>query len=215
MKIGILGSGTVGRQLGLGFIKSGHEVRIGSRNPEKLKDWQQQAGAKGSLGSVADAASFGEIIVLATHWENDATKNAIEMADRKNFAAKIVIDVTNPLDFSVKGAPPKLAVAYPHSGGLIIQGWLPDSKVVKAFNIIGSHYMTSPKLEEGMATMFICGDDKAANDKVAGMAHKWGWEVIDIGGIGESYLLEALAMIWIKYGFLNNYWMHGFRLMMK
>jgi hypothetical protein len=216
MKIGILGSGTVGQQLGLGFLKAGHEVKIGTRNPEKLRDWQNQAGEKGSVGSFTEAAAFGEMIVLATKWAGDAAMKAVESAGKKNFRDKIVIDVTNPLDFGAAGQPPKTAVAYPDSAGAIVQSWLPDSKVVKAFNIINAHYMADPKFEEGPPTLFICGDDKAANDQVAKIASEWGWQdVIDIGGIQESYLLEGLAMLWIRYGFANNYWKHAFRLMRK
>jgi hypothetical protein len=215
MKIGILGSGMVGQQLGLGLIRSGHLVKIGTRNPDKLKDWQKQAGEKVSVGSLAEAAAFGEIIILATKWADEATLKAIDSADRNNFKGKIVIDVTNPLEPDGQGKPPKPGVGYPDSAGAIIQKRLPDSKVVKAFNIIGAHYMANPKLEEGMATMFICGDDKGANDLVAKIASDWGWDVIDIGGIRESYLLEALAMLWIRYGFLNNYWKHAFKLLRK
>src|SRR5919108_3932530 len=143
MKIGILGSGDVGRRLGDGFIELGHLVKIGSRDPNKkdILQWVSNHGGeegKASSGSFTEAASFAELVVLATLW--DGIPNAIEMADQKNFAGKIVIDVTNPLDFS-KGMPPRLAVGHTDSGGETIQRMLPQSKIVKAFNIVGNPHM--------------------------------------------------------------------------
>jgi predicted dinucleotide-binding enzyme len=215
MKIGIIGSGTVGQHLGLGFLKSGHEVMIGTRSPEKLGDWKKQAGEKASAGSFAEAAKFGEILVLATRWQDDATRKAIQMAGSMNFAGKVVIDVTNPLEFGTQGEAPKLAVAYPDSAGKLVQGWVQDAKVVKAFNIITATRMANPHLQEGTADLFIAGDDRGAKEAVAKIASDWGWPVTDMGGISQAYLLEALAMIWICYGFANKTWSHGFKLLRK
>lgn len=213
MRVGIIGSGTVGQQLGLGFLKSGYEVKLGTRNPAKLNDWLKQAGEKASVGSFKDAAEFGEIVVVATRWADGAAQQAILMADKRNFAGKVVIDVTNPLTSGGENQPPKLAVGFPDSAGAIIQGWLPDSRVVKAFNIITAYYMANPKLKEGTPDMFIAGNDPPAKKTVTDIANKWGWQVYDIGGIEQSYLLEALAMLWVRYGVLNNYWKHAFKLL--
>jgi predicted dinucleotide-binding enzyme len=208
MKIGILGSGTVGQTLGEGFSRLGHEVMIGSRDPAKLAGYQH-----GKAGTFEQAAFFGDVLVLATHWEKGATQNAIELAGKDNFSGKIVIDVTNPLDFSA-GAP-TMDVAYPQSAGMLIQDWLPDAKVVKAFNIITAQYMTNPRLAEGKPDLFIAGNPDA-KAFVKETALKWGWESVhDIGGIDQSYLLEALAMLWIRFGFLNSHWTHGFKLLKK
>jgi predicted dinucleotide-binding enzyme len=127
MKIGILGSGDVGLRLGDGFIELGHSVKIGSRDPNKkdISQWASNHGGeegKASSGSFAEAASFAELIVLATLW--NGTANAIIMADQKNFTGKVVVDVTNPLDFS-KDMPPRLAVGHTDSGGETIQRILP------------------------------------------------------------------------------------------
>ena len=211
-KIGIIGSGTVGQQLGLGFLKSGYEVKIGTRDPEKLKDWLKKAGNSASVGSLKETASFGEIIIICTMWAG--TENAINLADKENFKNKIVIDVTNPLVFEENEAP-KLALSYPNSAGATIQKWLPNSKVVKAFNIVTASYMTNPKLEEGKPDMFIAGNDKEAKKIVSGIISKFGWTVHDLGDINQAYLLEALAMIWITYGFLNNHFTHSFKLLNK
>ena len=218
MKIGILGSGDVGRRLGDGFIELGHTVKIGSRDPNKkdIAQWvSNHSGEEGkaSSGSFAEAAAFAEQLVLATLW--DGIPNVIKIADQKNFVGKIVIDVTNPLDFS-KGMPPRLAVGHTDSGGETIQRMLPKSKLVKAFNIVGNPHMVHPDFPGGPPTMFICGNDeeskKIVTDKIL---TPFGWETIDIGGIEGSRLLESLAMLWITYYFRTNTGNHAFKLLRK
>lgn len=213
MKIGILGSGNVGQQLANGFLRTGHEIKIGTRDAVKLNDWLKTSEAKAGVGSFGEAANFGDAIVLATSWAG--TENAITLAGKVNFKNKIVIDVTNPLDFS-NGNLPKLDSALGHSAGEKIQSWLPDSKVVKAFNTISAFIMVNPKLEDGNPDLVIAGNDPAAKSTVAGFAKGFGWQnVIDIGDISQSYLLEAFAMLWIVFGFKNNHWTHAFKLLMK
>ncbi len=211
-KIGIIGSGTVGQTLASGFLKSGYEVKIGTRDKSKLNEWVGKAGDKASVGSLQETAEFAELIVLCT--KGTAYEEAISLAGKNNFENKIVIDVTNPLLFEEKG--PKLGIGYPDSFGANIQKLLPSSKVVKAFNTVPAHYMCNPKLEEGTPDLFIAGNDINAKKAVTEIASKWGWtSVIDIGDIEQSYLLEALAMIWISYGVKNNYWMHAWKLLKK
>src|SRR5919109_1943857 len=108
MNIGIIGSGDVGQRLADGFIATGHAIKIGTRSPEKVASWAAKQRNKTTAVSFADTAAFGEIVVIATLLEG--TPSAIRMAGEKNFAGKVVIDVTNPLDFS-KGVPPVLAIA--------------------------------------------------------------------------------------------------------
>ena len=213
MKIGILGSGMVAQQLGFGFLKSGYDVMLGTRNPAKLNDWKTKAGDKAFVGSFQDAAGFGEIIFVATYWADDATQNAINMGGMENFKGKIVVDVTNPLQFDKEGEAPKPAIGYPWSGGALIQSWLADSKVVKAFNTITANYMANPKLKEGVPDMFFAGNDPEAKKVVMDIAISWGWNVVDCGDIEQSYLLEALALLWIRYGFMNKHWKHAFKLL--
>lgn len=213
MKIGIIGSGTVGQQLGLGFIRLGHEVRIGTRETSKLNGWQKEAGEKGTAGSFSEAAKFGEIIVLATLWEG--AESAIALAGKENFSNKILIDVTNPLDFSA-GVPPKLKSSQGKSGGEKIQDLLQGAKVVKAFNTISAYIMCNPKREEGMPDLFIAGNDEDAKKKVRSFAKEWGWNsIIDIGDISKAFLLEAFAQLWIEIGFKFNNWTHAFKLLKK
>ena len=212
MKIGILGSGEVGQKLGEGFIAIGHSVKIGTRSPEKLSDWAAKHEGKASVGSFSDAASFGEIVALATSWEGTAA--ALQMAGAGNFTGKVVIDVTNPLDFS-KGMPPRLAVGRDDSAGETMQRLLPGARVVKAFNIVGNTHMFRPDFPGGPPTMFICSNDGGAKTQATEILDAFGWETIDIGGIEMSRLLEPLAMLWIMYYFKTGTGNHAFKLLRK
>jgi predicted dinucleotide-binding enzyme len=216
MKIGIIGSGDVGQKLADGFIELGHSVRIGSRDPNqsKITEWINKHGKENaSSGTFADTAVFGEIIVLATLWTG--TPEAIQLANPQNLANKVVIDVTNPLDFS-KGMPPTLDIGHTDSAGETIQRMLPDSKVVKSFNIVGNPHMIHPDFPGGKPTMFICGNDEGAKKIVINdILSKFGWETIDIGGIEGSRLLEPLALLWILHYFRTGSGDHAFKLLRK
>jgi 8-hydroxy-5-deazaflavin:NADPH oxidoreductase len=217
MKIGILGSGEVGRRLAGGCINLGHHVMIGTRNPakEEIQQWIDKTKHKENafVGSFAEAASFGELIIISTLWEG--TQNAINLAIPSNFNDKIVIDTTNPLEFA-KDMPPKLSLGYDRSAGEVIQSLLPNSKVVKAFNIVGNPHMVYPDFQGGPPTMFICGNFKDANNQVVEkLLTPFGWESIDLGGIEQSRLLEPLAMLWINYYIQTGSGNHAFKLLMK
>jgi len=217
MKIGILGSGDVGRRLAAGCIDLGHHVMIGTRNPvkEEIQKWIDNTKHKENafVGSFAEAASFGELIIISTLW--GGTENAINMATSSNFNDKIVVDTTNPLEFA-KDMPPKLSIGYDNSAGEVIQSLLPNSKVVKAFNIVGNPHMVHPNFSGGPPTMFICGNFKdAKNQVVEKLLTPFGWESIDIGGIEQSRLLEPLAMLWITYYIQTGSGNHAFRLLKK
>jgi len=214
MKVGVLGSGEVGQVLGTGFIKYGHEVKMGTRDPqqEKVKNWVAKNGNRASSGTFAEAALFGELVVLATY--GAATENAIKLAGPKYFSGKVVIETTNPLDFS-KGVPPMLSVGLTDSLGEQIQRLLPEAKVVKAFSIVGNAHMVNPQFPGGPPDMFICGKDEKAKEKVTRILKDFGWPVIDIGGMEGARYLEPLAMVWILYGFKTNTWNHAFKLLRK
>ena len=214
MKIGILGTGDVGQALGIGFANLGHDVKMGSRDPnqEKVKAWVNKAGAKASAGTFAEAAAFGELAVLCTIWTG--AENAIQLAGPNNLNGKVVIDTTNPLDFS-GGVPPKLAVGHTDSAGEQVQRWLPHSRVVKAFNIVGSAHMFKPEFPGGPPDMFICGNDDQAKATVTDLLKAFGWSVIDIGGIECARYLEPLAMVWIRHFFRVNSVNHAFKLLRK
>ncbi len=220
MKIGIIGSGEVARKLGRGLIDLGHPVMIGTRNENKpeLAEWINEPSKKGSeikafVGKFAEAASFGDLIIISSSW--DGTENAIKMADTSNFKGKVVIDTTNPLDFS-KGMPPRLSVGHTDSAGEIIQRTLLDSKIVKVFNIVGNPHMVNPDFPHGPPTMFVCGNFVEAKEMVTQhILTPFGWETVDIGGIEGARLLEPLAMLWITYYFKTGTGNHAFKLLRK
>jgi hypothetical protein len=212
-RVGVLGTGEVGRRLAAGFVSRGHVVMIGSRDPDKpgLDDWVSGDGAGVEVGTFAEAAGQGELLVLAVL--GNAAEEAIAAAGPANFAGKVVIDATNPLDFS-GGFPPKLSITGDDSLGERVQNALPDAKVVKAFNIIGSPYFVDPSFREGQPTMLIAGDDEAAKRTVGDMLADFGWrDVIDIGGIEGARELEAICIAWVKIGGARGAWDHGFKLL--
>lgn len=214
MKIGIVGSGSVGQALGTGFAALGHDVTIGTRSPDadKLKLWARETGSKATIAGMGEAARFGDLAVLATAWSG--TENAIKLADPKNLAGKVVIDVTNPLSVA-QDRPPTLALGWNDSGGEQVQRWLPRAQVVKAFNIVGNVHMFRPQFPGGPPDMFICGNAAAAKTTVTDIVKAFGWSVIDIGGIEGARYLEPLAMLWITHGFRTNSWNHAFKLLRK
>ena len=212
MKIGILGSGEVGKALARGFLAHGHQVRIGSREPEKLRDFVESAGANISAGTFAETAEFGELIVLALL--GVATDAALRLAGPTNFAGKVVIDATNPLDFS-GGMPPKLFIGTTDSLGERIQRWLPDAQVVKAFNTVGNAFFVNPDFPGGPPDMFIVGNHDDAKQVVADICRRFGWGVIDLGGIDASRYLEPMCMVWVLHGARSGSWNHAFKMLHK
>ena len=223
MKVGIIGSGDVGRRLADGLLDLGHQVKIGTRDTSKKEiiewiDKHKKGGDKesenASVGDFADAASFGDgLIVLCTSW--NGTSNAIRMANPSNMTGKVVIDTINPLDFT-QGLPPRMAVGVTDSAGETNQRLLPGSKVVKAFNIVGNPHMVHPDFPGGPPTMFICGNDEQAKKMVTeSILTPFGWETIDIGGIEGARLLEPLAMLWITHYFRTGTGDHAFKLLKK
>ncbi len=215
MKIGILGTGDVGQALGRGFAQAGHDVKLGARDKanEKAHAWAAKVGARASHGTFADAAAFGEVIVLATLWSG--TGNALELAGKDNCKGKVVIDATNPLDFS-QGMPPRLALGHTDSGGEQVQRWLPGARVVKAFNTVGNAHMVKPDFPGGPPDLFICGNDDAAKKTVTELVAGLGWpSTIDIGGIDGARLLEPMCILWVAYGIRSGSWNHAFKLLRK
>jgi len=210
MKVGIIGSGDVGKSLGKGFIAAGHQVKIGSRSPEKLNDWAKSAGA--STGTFEEVARFGEVIALVTL--GAAAEEALRLAGQKNFDGKVVLDVTNPLKIE-PGKPPSLFVGGTDSLGERVQKWVPRAKVVKAFNTVGNAFFYKPQLPGGPPDMFLCGNDDAAKKIVGQVCDAFGWGVIDIGGIDGARHLEPMCIVWVLHGIRSGSWTHAFKLLHK
>jgi 8-hydroxy-5-deazaflavin:NADPH oxidoreductase len=212
-RVGVLGSGEVGRRLAAGFAGRGHSVMLGTRDPSKpeLREWLSGEGAGIEAGTFAQTAAHGELLVLAVL--GTAAEQALADAGLGNFSGKVVIDATNPLDFS-GGFPPKLAISGEDSLGERIQRAIREAKVVKAFNTIGSAYFIDPSFREGKPTMLIAGDDEDAKRTVRDVLADFGWpDPIDLGGIEGSRELEAICIAWVKIGGARGAWDHGFKVL--
>lgn len=211
MKVGVLGSGDVAKTLAGGFIKHGHEVMVGSRTPGKLKDWGEQNKAA-KTGSFAEAAAFGEVVVLAV--KGLAAAEALRLAGAKNLDGKTVIDATNPIADAapVNGVLP-FFTDLKESLMEKLQAEFPKAHLVKAFNSVGAVRMINPEFKGGKPTMFICGNDEAAKQAVRGILDQFGWETADMGAAEAARAIEPLCMLWCIPGFVRNEWMHAFKLL--
>jgi len=211
MRVGVLGSGVVGQTLAGGFLKHGHEVMIGSREPAKLEDWvRQHPGVH--AGTPQETAAFGELAVLAV--KGTAAAAMLGIAGALNLAGKAVIDATNPID----DAPPvagvlKFFTSLDESLMERLQNELPQSHFVKAFNSVGSARMVDPKFAEGRPTMVICGNDHGAKVLAAGILDQFGWDTEDMGEAAAARAIEPLCMLWCIPGFRHNQWSHAFKLL--
>jgi len=211
MKVGVLGSGDVAKTLASGFLKHGHEVMMGTREPTKLKEWAGK-NPKGKVGSFGDAASFGGLVVLAV--KGSASAEALRAAGASSLSGKPVIDATNP----IADAPPVngvLRVFTSLDEALVerLQREFAGAKFVKAFNSVGNSCMVNPEFQGGKPTMFICGNDEAAKKTVKGILDQFGWETADMGKVEAARAIEPLCMLWCIPGFLRNEWSHAFKLL--
>lgn len=199
MKIGILGTGMVGETIGTKLVSIGHDVKIGSRSAtsEKAVAWAGKAGARASHGTFADAASAGEIVINCTR--GDGSLDALRAAGAHNLRGKILIDISNPLDFS-RGMPPTLFVVNDDSLGERIQRELPDTRVVKTLNTVTASVMVDPGKLGGDHDLFMCGNDAEAKATVRRYLHEWfGWNsVIDLGDISTARGTESYLPLWIR-----------------
>jgi 8-hydroxy-5-deazaflavin:NADPH oxidoreductase len=198
-RVGIIGSGPVGRALGLGFCSRGYQVMIGSREPgqEELQRWIGQTQGGGATGTFSEAASFAEeVAVFAIRWSGAPTAAALTGA--ANLAGKIVIDTTNPV--ASFGDSAGLAIGCSDSAAEQVQRWFPTARVVKCFNTPSPSYMVDPDWPEGRGEMFICGNDPAARAAVGAIAEDFGWHCIDIGELHGSRLIEPMAILRMEAG---------------
>lgn len=210
MNVGILGSGDVAKALAAGFLRHGHRVTMGTRAPAKLSEWAA-ANSGARVASFSDAASFGEVVVLAV--KGSAASQALRAAGAGNLDGKPVIDTTNP----IADAPPvngvlKFFTDLDESLMERLQKEFPGARFVKAFNSVGNPFMVDPKFEGGRATMFLCGNDDAAKKIVTGILDQFGWDVADMGKAEAARAIEPLCILWCIPGFLRNEWAHAFKL---
>lgn len=214
MKIGIIGSGDVAKSLASGLLDAGYEVMIGTREPKRkdLVAWKKHQKHGLELGNTTQTAAFGEVVILAVAWH--AAEDVLSLI-RPQLSGKVVIDVTNPVVFN-GDEPPSLTVGHTISGGEIVQQSLPDSHVVKTLNFISHANMAFPKYDQGAPIMFVCGNNDSAKHQVRDILADLGWDdMLNIGGIEKSRLLEPLALLWIEYGAARNTWNHAVSMLEK
>ncbi len=210
-KIGIIGSGQVARVLGYGFLNHNYEVMLGTRDTDKLKNWKDEAGQHGHVGSFEDAAKFGDIVILAV--KGKVAAEALEAAGPQNMQQKTVIDTTNP----IADAPPENGVlkyftTMDESLMERLQTQFPEIHFVKAFNSVGSAFMVDPKFAE-KPSMFICGNNMGAKKEVTDLLDELGWETLDMGKDTSARAIEPLCMLWCIPGLQKGEWTHAFKLM--
>jgi predicted dinucleotide-binding enzyme len=212
MKVGIIGSGVVGQTLAAGFVKHGHQVEIGTRDPAKLKDWSAKHPGV-TAKSFADTAAFADVVVLAVGGE--VAQQALTLIGPKALEGKTVIDACNPIG----GGPPVngvLSFFTPQNQSLMeqLQKAYPSAHFVKAFNSVGSGQMINPNFAGGRPSMFICGNSNEAKATVAQILDQFGWDTEDMGAIEAARPIEALCMLWCIPGIGKNDWSpHAFKLL--
>jgi predicted dinucleotide-binding enzyme len=211
MKIGVLGSGEVAQVLASGFLKHGHAVMVGTRDASKLSDWAK-SNSGGRIGSFADAARFGDLVILAV--KGTASAEALRLAGADSLAGKPVVDATNP----IADSPPINGVLnfftdLNESLMERLQREFQHAKLVKAFNSVGAARMVNPTFQAGKPTMFICGNDESAKSAVKSLLDEFGWSTADMGKAEAARAIEPLCMLWCIPGFLRNEWTHAFALL--
>ena len=210
-RIGIIGSGIVAKTLGAGFLKHGYSVMLGTRQPEKLFEWQKEKGTNAKIGSFKEVGEFGELLVLAV--KGTAAKAALDLIGSEILEDKTIMDATNP----IADQPPINGVLQfftDQNGSLMeeLQGAYPKANFVKAFSSVGSAKMVNPSFET-KPSMFICGNSESAKQAVSKIVDLFGWEVEDMGSVEAARAIEPLCMLWCIPGFLDNQWTHAFKLL--
>ena len=212
-KVGIIGSGDVGKTLAKGFLKHGYQVEIGSDHTEKLAEFKRE-NPQIETATFEQAAQSGDIVVLCV--KGTVAEGIIEKVKR-HLSGKTVIDTTNP----IADAPPqngvlKFFTSLDESLMERLQKIAPDAQFVKALNSVGSGLMINPNFgDNSTPTMFICGNNEDAKKKVNEILEKFGFEIEDMGKAESARAIEPLCILWCIPGFLRNEWTHAFKLLKK
>lgn len=213
-RVGVIGSGVVGETLADGFLRHGYEVMRGTRDPAKLAGWAGRQGSKALVGSMAETAKFGDLVVLAV--KGTGAESALELCGAENLDGKTVIDTTNP----IAAAPPENGVLRFFTtldDSLLerLERKAPGAHFVKAFSCVGNALMVNPDLPGGPPTMFYCGRDETAKREVEAILRQFGHEPEDMGGAEAARAIEPICILWCIPGFLRNDWVHAYRVLRK
>jgi predicted dinucleotide-binding enzyme len=215
MKAGVIGSGAVGRVLATAFLKEGFNTMLSSRNSDKpeLLQWKE-SNPSGVTGSFAEAAAFGDILVLAV--KGTMASAALSLCDPASLQHKLIIDATNPI---ADAAPVDGVLTYftdlQESLMEQLQRAHPQARFVKAFSCVGNAMMYQPNYNGVRPTMFICGNDADSRKQVSQILDRFGWETADMGVAAAARFIEPLAGLWCIRGFRQNEWTHAFHLLRK
>jgi predicted dinucleotide-binding enzyme len=198
MRIAVLGTGAVGRNVGGRLAELGHEVTLGTRDPEATRareDYEEVPGA--GLATFADAARDADLVVNATN--GGATLAVLALAGAETLAGKVLVDLSNPLDFS-RGMPPTLLVKDTDSLAEQVQRAYPDTRVVKTLNTMNNALMVHPEtLAGGDHTTFVAGDDAEAKAVVTGLLAELGHrDVLDLGDLTGARGVEMILPLWVR-----------------
>ena len=200
MKIAVLGTGSVGRTIGTKLVELGHEVTMGSRSAtnEHAAEWVGSAGSGASQGTFADAAASGELVFNCT--AGTVSLEVLRAAGEEHISGKVLVDVSNPLDFS-KGMPPTLSVCNDDSVGEQIQRAFPETRVVKALNTVNAGVMVDPASVPGEHDIFTCGNDPGAKAEVSELLQSFGWpaeRIVDLGDMTAARGVEMYLPLWLR-----------------
>lgn len=212
MKIAVLGTGEVGQTISKKLLSLGHQVRMGARTKDKASDWAQAAGEGASGGTFEDAAGFAELVVNCVAGQHSLA--ALQFAGADNLENKVVIDLSNPLDFS-GGFPPSLTVCNTDSTAEQLQAAFPKARVVKALNTVGNGVMVDPRMIDEEHTTFICGNDQGAKGEARALLKSFGWregEIFDLGDLSCARGLEAYLLLWTRIYGASNTWAFNLKL---
>ncbi|MEV5970566.1 NAD(P)-binding domain-containing protein [Streptomyces sp. NPDC051921] len=198
MRIAVLGTGEVGRRLASKLVSVGHEVTLGSRSADHTGAKEWAAEHHSAHGTFAAAAAGAELVVNATG--GLVSLAALEAAGAENLDGKVLVDVSNPLDFS-QGVPP--TVAQPEGASLAeqIQRAFPGARVVKTLNTMTNTVMVEPSRVPGDHVVFVCGDDAEAKEVVGGLLKSFGWpdeRILDLGDLTGARATELVLPLWLR-----------------
>jgi len=198
MRFGVLGTGMVGEAIADRLVSLGHEVKMGARDPgsPKAGAWAKKSGSRASGGSFSEAAAFGAVVFSCTL--GSAALAALEAAGRDNLRGKVLVDVSNPLEFS-GGTPSLFTSAAGDSLGERLQKAFPDTRVVKALNMINARVMGHPERVHGDSDVFVAGNDAGAKEQIRAILESFGWKsVVDLGDISAARGMEAYLLLWLR-----------------
>ncbi len=213
-KIGIIGSGVVGKTLAKGFLQYGYDTTIASRSTDKRLELQAELGNNIHVADFASTAQNADIVVLAV--KGSKAKEAMLICGLDNLHGKTIIDATNPI---ADAAPQNGVLRYFSDINFSLmedlQTTIPNAHFVKAFSCVGSAFMVNPSFDGQKPSMFICGNNDAAKQDVADILTQFGWDIEDMGKAEAARAIEPLAMLWCIPGMLQGKWSHAFKLLKK